>query len=39
VSAKAAVLLAAMAVVLGPNLNDAAPHELLADSLARDLTS
>jgi hypothetical protein len=37
--AKAAMLLAAMRVVLGPEHRGAALHELLAASLARDLTS
>jgi hypothetical protein len=35
---KAAILLAAMTVVLGPEHRGAAPHEILAASLARDLT-
>jgi hypothetical protein len=35
---KAAILLAAMRVVLGPEHQGAAPHEILAASLARDLT-
>lgn len=37
--AKAAVLLAAMSVVVGPDHRNAAPHELLAASLARDLNA
>ena len=35
--AKAAMLLAAMRVALGPEHQGAAPHEILAASLARDL--
>jgi hypothetical protein len=35
--AKAAMLLAAMRVALGPEHRGAAPHEILAASLARDL--
>jgi hypothetical protein len=37
--AKAAMLLAAIGVALGPEHRDAAPHEILAASIARDLTS
>ena len=35
--AKAAILLAAMRVAHGPEYQGAAPHEILAASLARDL--